>query len=744
MTKETGRDRIEVATLYTGNIRRYGEIAERVMAAYCARHGYQFTCRREPLLAEAAPPWSKVPALLEAFEAGAEWACWMDADSLILNPEVKLETFTEHNRDVVLTAGLEGLNSGVMLLRNCEFSKNLLAGLLSLRGERAAAYREQDALREIYAGQEGARGRFLILEERSLCSRIGNYGFSDFILHLAGMGELARFQYMKSLYSRVYRKNKVYKTAAHGGDMGDVVYSVPLFRELGINKVVLNPQSPYRTKMNAGACAALKPLLEKQGFAVEIDGNYPENGVDFYTDIFREGANDMENNHLSVTNSEKLVSGLDLSRKYLEAEPKRVADVVLNRSARYRNPDFDWLYLLGDLPAETTAAFVGLKGEYDAFCRATGLGSRVFYYPTADLYEAARVIAGAKVFIGNQSSPYALAEGLKVNRIQETCLYTPNCRAQSDNGVDVKSRYDLYGAKVKLFDWLGLPGEVPPPARKVLLYTTCYVSDEYQFRRVCGWLDYYLPRLEKLGATGVALIDDGSPAKWAAELKARYKDLNLAPVREIKEKGAGGYEIPGSVASSGLSLVSFPDRLGRPTEDLFPGWWRSYSFGAVLAEFFNFEKFIFIESDAYLYTDRLFNWVRNTSSGLNSLYSRGLKIREPGVQVCARSEFHRVAGYFRTNTLNDKFWWGAGLTRAQYLPEHVLPFTNRLDEVRQFRIDRYGDDACADLPEDADGCCNLTDISLGHKYHKRERKKLYQHCLALEKAEAGEKAGSAA
>lgn len=722
-----------VVTACFGPAGRYGALTEAAARAYCARHGYAFVPLKD-FSGGLPPAWGRLSAALEALRAGAALVLWLDADALILNPEVKAEALLPAGTDIGLAADLDGLRAGAMLFRAGDFARAVLEAALEKVWELAGP---AEALRAVYAESGAGRERFALLEPRALCAGVTEYGFEDFIMHAGGLGCLAKYRVLKSLHSRVYGRGRERLTAMHGGDMGDVIYSVPLFRELGVKRVLLDPQSPYRTKMNPAACAAIKPLLERQGFSVEVRSDGPDAGVDLYTDIFREGAQDMENNHLSVTNSEKLARGLDLSKKYLEAEPRRVADVVVNRSSRYRNPDFDWLYLLGGLPERITAAFIGVKAEYDAFCRLTGLGNSVFYYPTADLHEAARAIAGAKVFVGNQSSPYAIAEGLKVNRIQETCLYTPNCRAQSYNGIDVKSRADLYGARVKLFEWLGLSEPVAPPAKRALLYTACGISDEKQFGRVCEWLDYYLPRLGKLGATGVALVDDGSPLEWLAALQARYPGMETSVLRPLPE-GRAGYEIPAGLASAQLALVTFPDRLGRPTENLLPGWWRSYSFGAVLAEALNYEKFIFIETDAYIYSDRLFNWAADTASGFNSLYSRTFGVREPAVQVCARSEFPRAAAYFGRQEPDVKFWWGEGLTPRQYLPEHALQFTNRLDEVKQFRFDRYGNDRCGEVPPDADGCCDLAGLGPAGKQHRREARKRVQHAARLEAAKTGE------
>ena len=70
------------------------------------------------------------------------------------------------------------------------------------------------------------------------------------------------------------------------------------------------------------------------------------------------------------------------------------------------------------------AVFVGLPDEHAAFCREVG---PVTQYPTDDLLQVARVIAGAKLFVGNQSSPRAIAEGLKKPVVQEIFMHDPNC-----------------------------------------------------------------------------------------------------------------------------------------------------------------------------------------------------------------------------------------------------------------------------------------------------------------------------
>jgi hypothetical protein len=70
------------------------------------------------------------------------------------------------------------------------------------------------------------------------------------------------------------------------------------------------------------------------------------------------------------------------------------------------------------------ARFVGLVTEWDVFCDQFG---RVEYLPVAHAAEMADAIRNCRLFVGNQSLPYAIAEGLKVRTIQETFLGSADC-----------------------------------------------------------------------------------------------------------------------------------------------------------------------------------------------------------------------------------------------------------------------------------------------------------------------------
>lgn len=712
---------ITLVSLFTEHIKRYALITTQVMFDYTQKHGYKFLCFDQQISPNRPPSWSKIPAIMEAFDEGAEWAFWVDADALILNPFHKIEEFIDNEKDIVITKDENGINCGMILFHNTAWTRYFLNKLWSMEQYINHKWWEQGAFHELYT-YPGVSERIKVLNQRSFNSYFGDYSLTDFILHVAGTPEYMRYAIIKSLYSYIYNRESS-EVALHSGNMGDVLYCLPVFKSLDVRKIVLynNPDPLYT--MHPSHCEIIKPLLEAEGYSVEITSNPYQDHIDYYMDIFREKSQDLFRKHLTLCHAEKFELEPDLIEKSLHAPPSVIADVVINRTARYQNGSFDWYYLLNDI--QSKIIFLGTKTEYDTFCCQTMLRN-VAYYPTKNLLDAARIISGAKVFIGNQSTPYAIAEGLKVNRIQETCKEVPNCKGLTDNAVDVEDKTDLFFAKAKLHEWLNLPfdSEAKIP-KNVMLYTTVYIDSEYGLQRVRNWINFYLPRKEKLGFTHMCLIDDGSPVEWIEKLNEEIP-IELKSMDYKFYNGSPLLSVPGHLSEELPNWVRFPDRLGRPHHGLFPGWWRSYSFGAELSYIHKFDKLIFIDSDAYLLSDRVFEFLKNQSTGFGSMYSPVSNYRETSIQWCMASEFERIRKFWkRRGQMMTDFWWAINLHQAQYVPEEMLPFNNNLDDVKQFIGDRYGDDHYPEIPNyELDFICNTTDISLNGKFHHKENGKL--------------------
>ena len=88
--------RFAVLTIVTPKIADWaGPAAERTRK-YCSRHGYDFACQTGPLDQTRPAAWGKLRFIWQFLEdhPKCEWVFWTDADSVIMNPAVCLESFT--------------------------------------------------------------------------------------------------------------------------------------------------------------------------------------------------------------------------------------------------------------------------------------------------------------------------------------------------------------------------------------------------------------------------------------------------------------------------------------------------------------------------------------------------------------------------------------------------------------------------------------------------------------------------
>ncbi len=103
--------------------------------------------------------------------------------------------------------------------------------------------------------------------------------------------------------------------------------------------------------------------------------------------------------------------------------------IIVARSSRYRTPGIDYRFL----QKYPRIVFVGLPDEFADMRKQI---PNMEYKPVSDFGELAQVIAGGKLFIGNQSFPSGLAEALKVKRVVELSYLTPTTVVEGPDGYD--------------------------------------------------------------------------------------------------------------------------------------------------------------------------------------------------------------------------------------------------------------------------------------------------------------------
>lgn len=195
---------------------------------------------------------------------------------------------------------------------------------------------------------------------------------------------------------------------------------------------------------------------------------------------------------------------------------------------------------------------------------------------------------------------------------------------------------------------------------ETLVFCTSYIADQEAWAdRYERWLKHHagLPFERAL----LCMIDDASP-------------FRPDPQRlQVIDAGA-----PLPAAPARPLMVRFASRLGRRAVDDYPGWWRSFLFSVLVAKHYGCRKIVHVESDAYLLSRRMLDFINARASGWTAFWCPRWNFPETGIQVVCADRFDQMRGM-----------WDAGWARhAGQYAERVLPFT---DVVRDPHGNRYGE-----------------------------------------------------
>lgn len=222
------------------------------------------------------------------------------------------------------------------------------------------------------------------------------------------------------------------KDYSHSGDLGDIIYSLAAIKAAGGGNLYLYPAKDTREPMTRARFDVIASLLKSQNYIGEV--GYVPNVVKGSFDLglirnyLRYGQTILEGFFEMV----KLPVTCD---PWLKVKPIEIMPVIFAKSVRYHNPLFDWPGIVKKYA--NCAGFIGLKSEYDTFINT--YDTNICRIDTQDLFAAASVIAGSKLFIANQSCPAAIGHALGVNMILEVCSGpADNCRINNP-----KAQYTL-------------------------------------------------------------------------------------------------------------------------------------------------------------------------------------------------------------------------------------------------------------------------------------------------------------
>lgn len=202
-------------------------------------------------------------------------------------------------------------------------------------------------------------------------------------------------------------------TALSGGGLGDIVYSIPILRDLGVNKLYIK-EGLYHPP-HGNMFTAMRRLVVNEGFECEPypwceKYTYPI-PVHFDMDTFRKqpkrGVNHIQ---LSMRNQFKLP--IKPYEPWLHIDPVEITPFstysLIFLSPRWRaNSPVDWKKILHSIKGPVK--FIGFQDDWISFCSQFG---NCEWWPTNDIYDMAQLIAGCDALYCNQSVALTLAQGL--------------------------------------------------------------------------------------------------------------------------------------------------------------------------------------------------------------------------------------------------------------------------------------------------------------------------------------------
>ena len=244
-------------------------------------------------------------------------------------------------------------------------------------------------------------------------------------------------------------KTKKELTFLHSGHLGDVINSLPLIKEIAKNskcylclevkkqmhKDVANDGHPFGNYyLSEDAINKIIPLLKNQKYISDVQ-IYNSQKIDINLNLFREWP---INFNIDSVRWYFHLTGIhaDLTNPYIEVEEhKNIKNkIVIMRSLRRQNNLISYDFLNNF----ENPLFLGLKNEYDNLKKVI---KNLDHYECSNFLELASIVKTSKVFIGNLSFGYALAESIKVKRLLESGANFP---LVYPNG---KNAYDFYFQK---------------------------------------------------------------------------------------------------------------------------------------------------------------------------------------------------------------------------------------------------------------------------------------------------------
>lgn len=191
---------------------------------------------------------------------------------------------------------------------------------------------------------------------------------------------------------------------------------------------------------------------------------------------------------------------------------------------------------------------------------------------------------------------------------------------------------------------------------KTILYSGCYLDgkdglNNSRLQRNIRYVDYYYSIKNIIGFDDIFMLDNGSS----------YLKMT---------------DFLGSINMEYFKIKSV-ENIGEGEANQYPYCWRALYYIKNLIEE-GYEKIVVIDSDGFVVSKKLADYINNLSSGWNSFWCKRWDFPEASIHVLCKDAFNMFFNFIKIPYQN----------RVGSIMEITLPFTH-IEE--QFNCDRFGE-----------------------------------------------------
>lgn len=231
------------------------------------------------------------------------------------------------------------------------------------------------------------------------------------------------------------------KTFKHSGDMGDIIYCLPVIKALGGGILLLDTSGGEdeescrkqcidgKTKFNKTSFDFISPVIRHQDYIIDCREYIKGERVDYNLNNFRLKFSDPNSrsktkNLLDLHMEAFNLPQHDPNEAWLKPSCPIILDrkIIVCRSPRMQS-NFPW-FQSNKFVWRDKGVFIGLPKEHEFFEWTFDI--KIPYHKVKDSLDMCNVIAGCETFVANSTFALALAIGLgTVNIIQEVEQHFP-------------------------------------------------------------------------------------------------------------------------------------------------------------------------------------------------------------------------------------------------------------------------------------------------------------------------------